>query len=93
MKDPNAMDVDALSVKQQEEAMRKGACFGCGEIGHISLVTAQRNNKTVMEVEEVMPDSRDSLALLETVERKAKIFSLTSTLSLQDYQLMSSKNS
>jgi hypothetical protein len=35
-KDPNAMDVDALSIKQQEEAMRKGACFGCGEVGHIS---------------------------------------------------------
>jgi hypothetical protein len=36
MRDPNAMDVDALSIKQQEEAMRKGACFGCGEVGHIS---------------------------------------------------------
>ena len=36
MKDPNAMDVDALSIKQREEAMKKGACFGCGEIGHIS---------------------------------------------------------
>ena len=35
-KDPNAMDVDALSIKAREEAMRKGACFGCGEIGHIS---------------------------------------------------------
>jgi hypothetical protein len=30
------MDVDALSIKQREEAMRKGACFGCGEVGHIS---------------------------------------------------------
>ena len=36
MRDPNAMDVDALSIKQWEEAMKKGACFGCGEIGHIS---------------------------------------------------------
>ena len=35
MRDPNAMDVDALSIKQREEAMRKGACFGCGEVGHI----------------------------------------------------------
>jgi hypothetical protein len=35
-RDPNAMDVDALSIKQREEAMRKGACFGCGEVGHIS---------------------------------------------------------
>ena len=36
MRDPNTMDVDALSIKQQEEAMRKGVCFGCGEVGHIS---------------------------------------------------------
>jgi hypothetical protein len=36
MRDPNAMDVDALSIKQREEAIRKGTCFGCGEIGHIS---------------------------------------------------------
>ncbi len=28
--------VDGLSIKAHEEAMRKGACFGCGEIGHIS---------------------------------------------------------
>ncbi len=35
-KDPNTMDVDALSIKACEEAMRKGACFGRGEIGHIS---------------------------------------------------------
>jgi hypothetical protein len=36
VKDPNAMDVDALSIKQREEVMRKGVCFGCGEVGHIS---------------------------------------------------------
>jgi len=30
------MDIDTLSVKQREEAMRKEACFGCREIGHIS---------------------------------------------------------
>ena len=35
-KDPNAMDVDALSIKAREETMKIGVCFGCGEIGHIS---------------------------------------------------------
>ena len=30
------MDVDTLSIKAREEATRKGECFGCGEIGHIS---------------------------------------------------------
>ena len=35
-KDPNAMDVDALSIKQREEALRTGACFKCGKIGHLA---------------------------------------------------------
>ena len=30
------MDMDTLSIKACKEAMRKGAFFGCGEIGHIS---------------------------------------------------------
>ena len=36
IRDPNTIDVDALLIKQREKAMRKGACFGCGEVGHIS---------------------------------------------------------
>jgi hypothetical protein len=43
IKDPNAMDVDVLSTKQWEEAMRKGACFGCGEVGHISCNCPKKN--------------------------------------------------
>ncbi len=30
------MDIDTLSFKACKEAMRKGVCFNCGEIGHIS---------------------------------------------------------
>ncbi len=35
-KDPNAMDVDALSIKQREEVLRTWACFKCGKIGHLA---------------------------------------------------------
>ena len=35
-KDPNAMDVDALSVEKRTEMMKKGQCFGCGKVGHLS---------------------------------------------------------
>ena len=34
--DPNAMDVDAMTVEKCEEAMKKGLCFGCGKPGHLS---------------------------------------------------------
>ena len=35
-KDPNAMDIDAMTTEQQDEAMKKGLCFRCGKQGHLS---------------------------------------------------------
>ena len=35
-KDPNAMDIDAMTTKQWDEVMKKGLCFGCGKQGHLS---------------------------------------------------------
>ena len=35
-KDPNAMDVDAMTTQERENIMRKGLCFGCKQPGHIS---------------------------------------------------------
>jgi hypothetical protein len=35
-KDPNAMDVDALTTEKRDEAMKKGLCFGCGKPGHLN---------------------------------------------------------
>ena len=35
-RDPNAMDVDAMTTEKRDEAMRKGLCFGCGKPGHLS---------------------------------------------------------
>ena len=35
-RDPNAMDIDALTIKKRTEMMKKGQCFGCGESGHLN---------------------------------------------------------
>lgn len=35
-KDPNAMDVDAITTEERDEMMKKGLCFRCKEPGHIS---------------------------------------------------------
>ena len=35
-KDPNAMDVDAMTAQEREDIMRKGLCFFCKKPGHIS---------------------------------------------------------
>jgi hypothetical protein len=35
-RDPNAMDIDTLTVEKRAEMMKKGQCFGCGEPGHLN---------------------------------------------------------
>ena len=35
-KDPNAMDIDAMSMEKRAALMRKGACFICEEPGHLA---------------------------------------------------------
>ena len=42
-KDPNAMDVDAMTTQEREDIMRKGLCFGCKEPGHISKNCPKKN--------------------------------------------------
>src|SRR5271168_2935914 len=35
-KDPNAMDVDSMSVDEQSNLLRQGACFNCKRRGHMA---------------------------------------------------------
>jgi hypothetical protein len=35
-RDPNAMDVDAMSIDKRNDLMKKGLCFGCEKPGHLS---------------------------------------------------------
>ena len=34
--DPNAMDVDVMTFQERTELMKKGACFCCKQVGHLS---------------------------------------------------------
>ena len=34
-KDPNAMDVDAMTTQEREDIMKKGLCFNCKKPGHM----------------------------------------------------------
>ena len=45
-KDPNAMDVDLLSTKKRDEAMKKGLCFGCGKHGHLNWDCPEKKKTT-----------------------------------------------
>jgi Zinc knuckle len=35
-KDPNAMDVDALTMEEREMLLRQGKCFHCKKTGHMA---------------------------------------------------------
>jgi hypothetical protein len=35
-RDPDAMDIDAMSTEKRAALMRKGACFICKETGHMA---------------------------------------------------------
>jgi hypothetical protein len=43
-RDPDAMDMDALTLEQHSELMRKGLCFRCKKPGHISKDCPTKNN-------------------------------------------------
>ena len=47
-RDPNAMDVDTLSVEKRNELYQKRACFNCERTGHISrdCRAPRRNNNS-----------------------------------------------
>ena len=45
-KDPNAMDVDAMSIEERNELMKKGACFRCKKPGHLSKDCPTKNKTT-----------------------------------------------
>jgi len=43
LKDPNAMDVDRMTVEERNNLMKKGACFFCKEQGHRATDCPKKN--------------------------------------------------
>jgi Ty3 transposon capsid-like protein len=52
-KDPNAMDIDAMSTDKRDYLMRKGLCFICEKSGHLAAAHKDKNfgneKKTINE--------------------------------------------
>jgi len=42
-RDPNAMDVDALTTEERNSLLKQGKCFKCKKIGHLAKECPERN--------------------------------------------------
>ena len=77
-KDPNAMDVDSMTVEQQAEAMKKGLCFWCGKHRHLSKDCPDKKKKEeAMKKEEKKKWTSKELqthvcALFDTMDEEEK---------------------
>jgi hypothetical protein len=45
-KDPNAMDIDRMSIKEQTRLMKEGKCFRCKLFGHLSQDCPNKGQNT-----------------------------------------------
>lgn len=45
-KDPNAMDIDAMTMEKWDEMMKKGLCFSCGKPGHLNKDCPEKKGRT-----------------------------------------------
>ena len=50
--DPNTMDVDILTAKQRGDLMKRGACFNCKAVGHVSQDCPNNKKKEEPKKEE-----------------------------------------
>ena len=66
------MDVDALTIEQRDEMMRKGQCFGCGKQGHLSRNCPDKK-KTIL-------NNNDMQKKMKGKELHAHIRSLTALM-------------
>ena len=73
-KDPNAMDIDAMSMEKRTALMRKGACFICEEPGHLARYCPKKkkniNQKTTVKeihalIDAMNKEEKEELASLQ----------------------------
>ena len=75
-KDLNAMDVNAMSIEQRAEAMKKSLCFGCGKRGHLNKDCPKKEDKKGKKEEKKKWTSKELQAhvqvLFDTMEEDEK---------------------
>jgi hypothetical protein len=74
-RDPNAMDIDQMSIEQQQKLMKEGACFLCHEKGHRARECPKKGRTPAGEqkkpwVTPQAPQQRRNINFARTEEKK-----------------------
>ena len=56
-RDPDAMDVDTLSMDKRNDMMKKGLCFNCNKAGHISKFCPEKRKASTSAISLTSPPS------------------------------------
>ena len=96
---PNAIDINVLTVEECTEFLRKGACFICKQTGHMARVCPRRTRRTTFspttgQSTTGKPVQVSASKIEEVVEEDragdafAKIRAIADQLSAEDYKKM-----
>ena len=72
MDDPNAMDIDAMTIKERDDLMKKGACFYCKQVGHVAQNCSKRVMKTPIRSIPVAATSTATITAMTEEEKRTK---------------------
>jgi len=76
-RDPNAMDVDSMTIEERHDLMRKGACFFCKQPGHIATNCPKKKKKKNLGYYKTYEQKDDPLKKPKEKNFKAYIRALT----------------
>ena len=83
-RDPDAMDINALSTDKQTDMMRKGLCFNCNKAGHISKFCPEKQRASTLTFTPTSPlsyaPSPTTLKKMNIKELVAHIRSVTAQM-------------
>ena len=69
--DPNVMDVNTMTVDEKTELMRRGTCFKCKEVGHLSQDCKKTPTKFVPQKKQGYKDTHIQIkAIINALDKE-----------------------